>query len=465
MAIPLDRMPLNNHSKTDRKALKALPIPQKSKSTDESTTEVLSNTALELRQLWLDVLNTADVAFDIGPSTSFFTVGGNSLLIVRLQSRIRQHFNVTVRLFDLLDAGTLNEMSQKIEKSLTVDLIDWEKETALESNLNMTELTSRQPLRTTDKVVLITGAGGFLGKDILAELIAREDVSKIHCIGLRDKPGNTPRRLAVTSPKIVTHGGDLTEEWFGLGKETFTSLAGDVDVILHMAAARSFWDNYSLLRSNNVTTTKLLVQMAAARQIPIDYVSSAGVLSQESADSPAGSVAKHTPPADGSNGYISSRWACEQILEHAASELGVPASIHRFVPAKNPANNDVLTEALQYFVSFVDNLSSMPDFGSTTGHFEMTPVHTAATELTANLMNGSKHPGSPLEFIHHYCHVRIDIPEMVAFLQKHRGGKDLQLVPGLKFIGDMKRAGLAYFVTSQALLMGEDRNSVMKSTR
>lgn len=467
MAIPLDRMPLSNHSKTDRKALKALPLPQRSNHDNEDNTESLTETMLELRRLWIDVLNTGELGLDIGPSTSFFTVGGNSLLIVRLQSRIRQTFNVTVRLFDLIDANTLSDMTQKIEESLSVDLIDWDNETALLGDFTVSEATKHQPLNTTDKVILVTGSGGFLGKHILAELIARPDVSKIHCIGLRDKPGNTPRRLSLNSTKIITHGGDLTEPWLGLGEETFASLALEVDAILHMAATRSFWDNYSLLRPINVTPTKLLVQMAAGRQIPIHYVSSAGVVSAEGVEIPAGSAAKYQPRVDGSNGYVASRWASEQILEHAVSALDVPVSIHRFVPAKEPANDTAVVDALQHFVGFVDELSIMPEFNGTTGHFEMTPVHSAASQLAENLVKTPTHESSLLKFLHHDCPIRIDIAEMVAFLEEQRGGKGLERVPGLKFVGDMKRAGLAYFVTSQTLLMGgtNGTSAVLESRR
>ncbi|KAK4031360.1 hypothetical protein C8A01DRAFT_42172, partial [Parachaetomium inaequale] len=60
--------------------------------------------------------------------------------------------------------------------------------------------------------------------------------TQIHYIGLRDKPPGTPRRLAVSSPKIIVHGGDLSEPWLGLGEELFTTLAGEVGSILHMAA-------------------------------------------------------------------------------------------------------------------------------------------------------------------------------------------------------------------------------------
>jgi hybrid polyketide synthase/nonribosomal peptide synthetase ACE1 len=160
MAIPLDRLPLSNHSKVNRKAIKALPLPERTKK-DENDVE-LSETMVQLKRLWEDVLNNKKLGLQILPSTSFFSVGGNSLLIVRLQSRIRDAFNIVVRLVELLSGNTLGEMAQKIE-GLAVELVDWDKETEL-PDLPSVSTTLGKPINNEHKVVLVTGAGGFLAK-------------------------------------------------------------------------------------------------------------------------------------------------------------------------------------------------------------------------------------------------------------------------------------------------------------
>ncbi len=465
MAIPLDRMPLSNHSKVDRKTLKALPLPQRTKSSEDSGE--LTETMIQLRRVWENVLSNKELGLSITPSTSFFTIGGNSLLVVRLQSRIRDVFNVTVRLYDILGANTLGEMAEQIEESTRIDLISWDKEIAL-PDVGLWEPVNRQPLKTTEKAVLITGAGGFLGKHILAQLVASPDISKIHCIGLRDKPAGTPRNLAVSSPKIITHTGDLSEPWLGLSELDFWTLAGDVDSILHMGAVRSFGDNYHLLRASNVTPTKQLVKMAAARRIPIHYTSTAGVVPGESAGSVAASVAEHPPAADGSNGYIATRWTCEQVLDRAASALGIPTSIHRFVPAKTPSTESTVP-ALEHFVGFVDEISMMPQFSGTKGHFEMTPVDKASGRLAKALIGDQANETELATFLHHECEVRIDISEMMAFLEERRGEKGFETMSGMRFIRRMKELGLGYFVASQVFLMEsttkEGKTEVLESRR
>ncbi|OKL59687.1 hypothetical protein UA08_05018 [Talaromyces atroroseus] len=454
MAIPLDKMPLSNHSKVDREALKKLPLPKhNTRKTNSNSEEILTETMVQLRRLWEDVLGAKEHGLDITASTSFFSIGGNSLLIVRLQSRIRAFFNVTLRLVDLLGANKLSEMAQLIEDSSNVSLIDWQDEVTLPETGPFSDAVTSKPIKTTDKVVLVTGAGGFLGKHILTQLVADPNVSKIHCIGLRDKPAGEPRKLAVSSPKIITHSGDLSEPWLGLSESHFLTLSADVDSILHMAAVRSFWDNYNLLRPVNVTPTKQLIKMAAARRIPIHYVSTAGVVPGQSAGSIAESVVQFPPPADGSQGYISSRWVSEQVLEKAALVLKVPTSIHRFVPSKTPSA-EAAAHALEEFLVFIDKMSLMPELTGLTGRFDMTAVGKASGSLTERIAEESAQKPGAASFFHHECEIRIDIPELKAFVEERRGNRNFSTMPGLKFIGRMKELGLQYFVASQDLLMG-----------
>lgn len=467
-AVPLERLPLNNHSKVDRSVLKTLPLPQSKQEQTSGDVEDFTETMTQLKRLWEDVLGARKLGLKLTPSTNFFSVGGNSLLIVRLQSRVRSLFHVTVRLVDLLGASTLAEMAKLIEDSTTIDSIDWEKELVLSDTLSVVETVSRKnPLKKTGRVILVTGAGGFLGKHILAKLVQEGSVSKIHCIALRDKPTGTRRTLAVSSPKIITHAGDLSEPRMGLSEADFLALASDVDVILHMGAVRSFWDNYHSLRLSNVTPTKALIQMAAARHIPIHYVSTAGVLPGDvkiGAGLAAQSVSQHPPPPSGANGYIASRWASEQLLERANSALGVPTTIHRFVPAAGPSA-EATEKAVHDLLGFADQMSVMPTF-SGSGHFEMTPAEHASSELCHSLLSfGGNDDGGSLaharglaHFLHHECEVQVDISDFQARLAVWRKGQknNLDSMPGLRFVGRAKALGLKYFVTSHTLFMAED---------
>ncbi|KAA8651966.1 uncharacterized protein ATNIH1004_000866 [Aspergillus tanneri] len=73
------------------------------------------------------------------------------------------------------------------------------------------------------------------------------------------------------------------------------------------------------------------------------------------------------------------------VLERATSSLGVPVSIHRFVPAPTPTPEATVTAALEHLVGFVDELSLMLDFRR--DDFEMAPVEIAAGHLAAIIID------------------------------------------------------------------------------
>ena len=78
----MDRMPLTPNGKIDRKALEALDVGMPS-----SHVAALPRTALErsILSIWRDVLGTPDV----GVQDNFFESGGHSILLLRLQTRLK----------------------------------------------------------------------------------------------------------------------------------------------------------------------------------------------------------------------------------------------------------------------------------------------------------------------------------------------------------------------------------------
>ncbi|KAI0439973.1 lovastatin nonaketide synthase [Xylaria telfairii] len=382
VAIPLDRLPITNHSKVDRKAIQSMSLPRRApRAKDDGN---LSETMLLLKQVWQDVLGNTELGFVVTSSTSFFLVGGNSLLVIRLQSRIRKVFNVVVRLVVLLSANTLGEMARKIEESVSVDLIDWEKETAVPSIPGILENINKdyanQEARQT---VLITGGTSYLAKYILPMLDANPDIAAIHCVAVRETPSDKPRKIFASS-KIVSHSGDLSTPLLGLSKDVFYALSSQVNIILHIGATRSFWDNYHALRSSNVDATKELAKLAAPRRIPIHYISTAAVLPRATGTVVAESAAINVPPRDGTNGYVASRWASERILESCTTELGIPTFVYRFLPSTAQSTPE---RVLDEWLHFVDASRLIPDMTGWEGRIDMIPAKTAANWLCDSMLS------------------------------------------------------------------------------
>ncbi|KAJ5493860.1 Acyl transferase/acyl hydrolase/lysophospholipase [Penicillium fimorum] len=462
MAIPLDKFPLSNHSKVDRKAVQAMPLPDRIQQTQDDTE--LTETMVQLRHVWRGVLgkNVDKLGLDLGPSTDFFIVGGNSLLVIRLQACIRQTFNVALPLAKLLGASVLGDMARKIEESPTVDAIDWEQETAPPTVPTfLRDLAPKTP--ATAKTVLVTGATGFLGQSMLPQLAARSDVADIHCVAVRDKPR---AHSLFSGSNVAYHPGDLSLPLLGMGVDEFRQLASQVDVILHMGAVRSFWDNYNVLRPSNVHPTKELAKLASVNHVPIHYISTVGVLPELSTTSEASSAAAYVPPADGTEGYIGSKWASERILERSVKELDVPSSIYRFLPAtqQDPVEKQRLMDA---FIHYVDASNKVPDMSVWAGRVDLISTGQVSQWLGDSVTAA---PGTTptTKFSHYESPLAVHTDELSAYIQQERADREgLESMPVLKWFGLIKSLGFDYLLASQEATVGGsgENGQVLQSRR
>lgn len=457
MAFSLDKLPLNNHSKVDRKAVKAMLLPERT-STHKQSTE-MTETMIQLQHVWRDVIgiNMDKIGVQLDPATNFFLVGGNSLLIIRLQAKIRQIFHVVIPLTKLMGHSSLEGMARDIEDSKDVDSIDWEHETAPPSIPHfLGNIPSKDP--TVGKTILITGATGFMGKRLLRELLARPDVDKIHFVAVRDQ---TRLRESFTDPKISHHVGDLALTLLGLNADEFSVLAGEVDTILHLGAVRSFWDNYHVLRRSNVGSVKELMKLAAPRHVPIHFISTVGVLPQD-ADLDlleASSAALHVPPSEGGNGYVSSKWAGERVLERAGEVSGVPSRIYRFLPAslEQPLQKQELMDA---FLRLVDATKSTPDMGIWSGRVDLIPMNQVAPWLADSVVNDTESANPVTKFIHCRSSVFFHTDELSNHVARYTKDRtDLTAVPILQWLGRCKAHGFDYMIASQQATVGGDLQS------
>ncbi|HEY4423383.1 MAG TPA: amino acid adenylation domain-containing protein [Pyrinomonadaceae bacterium] len=107
----LDAFPLTASGKINRLALpRPGPVARKE--------FVAPRTAVEqiLAGIWSDVLNVAE----IGVNDDFFGLGGHSLLLARIASRIRESFNVDLSLRVLFEASTVAELAKRVEAATQI---------------------------------------------------------------------------------------------------------------------------------------------------------------------------------------------------------------------------------------------------------------------------------------------------------------------------------------------------------
>ncbi|CAF4126359.1 unnamed protein product [Adineta steineri] len=126
--IILDKLPLNQNGKIDRKLL---PPPQFSSIHLTNSIELLLPTndiEVSIHRIWCEIFNHNQISTD----TNIFTIGGHSLLIMQLFHRYKIEFHLetnTLSISNLFEHPTISHHAQLIQQSIntiqTVDEYPW----------------------------------------------------------------------------------------------------------------------------------------------------------------------------------------------------------------------------------------------------------------------------------------------------------------------------------------------------
>ncbi|KAI0112010.1 hypothetical protein GGR51DRAFT_557191 [Nemania sp. FL0031] len=354
--VSVPALPVTLSGKLDRRAASTLPLADSINAPPTASKQTETVTIMgKLADIWFKILpsHTLSSSDDIAPETDFFHVGGNSLLLLRLQADMRKVFAVDVPFVHLFESSTLAAMAREIDsvtQSPEPNEIDWDIETELPQNLLDIEegklIPAHEKTNSRKIVVLLTGSTGYLGRILLDALVADQNVKQIHCVAVRGVSRQEVQEMRRVD-KISVHEGDLTLPHLGLSEQETQAVMSEVDVIIHNGADTSFLKTYSTLRAQNVQATKQLAEMSArtGHMVPIHYIStvSVGSIAATAASNkdtfvfgPV-SVASHRPrlptattPTVG-RGYIASKWVSEVFLERLHTRFGRrwPIYIHR----------------------------------------------------------------------------------------------------------------------------------------
>jgi amino acid adenylation domain-containing protein/non-ribosomal peptide synthase protein (TIGR01720 family) len=105
--VSLDRLPLNSNGKLDRPAL---PAPDREAATSDAFVEPRTAAERAVAAVWADVLRIERV----GAEDNFFSLGGDSILSIRVVSRLRAAFDVDVSPRLLFDHPTVAGLARAL---------------------------------------------------------------------------------------------------------------------------------------------------------------------------------------------------------------------------------------------------------------------------------------------------------------------------------------------------------------
>src|SRR5437660_603929 len=109
--ISLAALPVSLNGKLDRRAL---PSAGKSVEVLRKRIAARNDTERKLINIWQDVLGITSISVD----DNFFDVGGNSLLAVRLCTRIEKAFHIKLPLATLIEAQTVEQLAGVLSENV-----------------------------------------------------------------------------------------------------------------------------------------------------------------------------------------------------------------------------------------------------------------------------------------------------------------------------------------------------------
>ncbi|GFG06092.1 nonribosomal peptide synthetase 14 [Aspergillus udagawae] len=426
LILAVDHLPRNPNGKLDRRALDQLPLPSLSIDTHPQKLTAAQEAVI---CVWKRCLDPSSLPSSWSPAADFFQLGGNSLLMVRVQSLLSEAFGRQVALHELFQSSTVQGMAARFapeELAHPTALIDWESETTPgEPERQAAESASPARLRPSDgkMEVCLTGSTGFLGSALLRHLVADPRVSRIHCVAVRSSDPARPRSLAVASDKIVVYAGDLTAPRLGLDPDTWDVLGEQVDAIIHNGADVSFLKTYHSLRKANVQSTRELACLALRRRIPLHFVSTGGVAQLAEVETLAPqSVTRSVPPANGSMGYIASKWVSEAYLESCAAQFQQPCIIHR--PSNIVGEGVPSTDLIHSILEISVRVQGVPALDNWSGAFDFVPVEDVALGVCGEMVRSvdalEQGLASP-RYVHHCGAEKIPVGDIGSYLERKHG--------------------------------------------
>ncbi len=192
----------------------------------------------------------------------------------------------------------------------------------------------------TSSTVFLTGATGFLGAQVLAEIL-RETDWRVICLVRADDSAAAAQRVVDalaatgregidTAGRVTALCGDLAEPDFGLAAADFDDLAATVGQIIHCAAEVSWNRSYARLRGSHIDGTVTAIRLAClGPRKALHFVSTLAVCYVPGGPETVDETVDMAPYLDAMPlGYAQAKCVAESLLRQVAAR-GLSVTILR----------------------------------------------------------------------------------------------------------------------------------------
>ena len=266
----IDVLPLNINGKVDKKLL---PEPDINKNSN------IILPANDTEKKILEALKSSISIENASVIDDFFDdLGLDSLNAMKLSSLLSD-YNITIQ--DISTYSSIRSLANHINNISSDDI--------KEENLPKADIINKNVQYDLTNV-LLTGSIGFLGINVLYELINCKAVSKVYCL-IRKKYDKSPsERLssildfyfdtetkAKILERIVIVEGDFACDNLNLDNESYINLANKITTVIHCGANVKHYGKYKNFYEANVIGTKNILDFCKKSSAKLAHISTTSV--------------------------------------------------------------------------------------------------------------------------------------------------------------------------------------------